>query len=529
MFSFAVFDVRQKQLLVARDRFGIKPLFYAVRPDYVAFASELNALRLVPGIDVEPDRQAVYDFAALFYVPAPNTFFRGIKALEPGQCLTVTFDGNIVLAKPSTYHQFSISPNPNLTLDVAAERAAELITSAVQGQLQSDVPLGAMLSGGIDSSLVCAAAMSETCPRLNTFNVQFPDAEYDETWAATETARCINSKHTILSLKRATGTWNSVTRMLQHLGQPFADTSVFAANAVCSLMRQHVKVALSGDGGDEAFGGYNTFWQLARIAKLQQLPTAWWHVGTNVLRPLAWIGAIPARLLQRMVDLRGADDITVLESLHCWTTASEHRLLCRDDRMLPIRRHIERKWDHVLATDSTRLERLSALATEVRTRLTLPNDYLFKVDMASMSEGLEVRVPLLNEELFAFGMSIPHKLKVQGRTCKRVLRKVAAQTLPCSISSKPKMGFGIPMDIWLDSDFKTQAYDVLLGKNCRVAEYFNPDVYRPWLMAFSTDSKCESVSRQGLYQRIIMLLSLHCFTEAAKTVSYGGWECESSR
>jgi asparagine synthase (glutamine-hydrolysing) len=272
MFALAIYDTSKQKLLLARDRFGIKPVFYAPGKNRLGFASEIKALRALPNIDIQPDRQAIYDFAALFYIPAPETFYRGIRALQPGEMLEARMDGETISWKTQMYHQWSITSDSSLTLDEAADRADALLSSAVRRQMESDVPLGTLLSGGIDSSLVSAAAQKALNSELRTFNVRFSDDGYDETWAAIETAKHIGSCHETLKIEDEQGTWEHVTGLLLHAGQPFADTSLFAVNAVSKLMRRHVTVALSGDGGDEAFGGYDVYWRIARIAALQRLP-----------------------------------------------------------------------------------------------------------------------------------------------------------------------------------------------------------------------------------------------------------------
>jgi asparagine synthase (glutamine-hydrolysing) len=214
-------------------------------------------------------------------------------------------------------------------------------------------------------------------------------------------------------------------------------------------------------------------------------------------------------LPQWLRNLAGADDTSIIQNLLCWVREEEHRHLCRDTDALPVRRLFEPQWEHALQPSASRLERLSAHATEIYTRLVLPNDFLFKVDTASMRESLEVRVPMLDEELFAFGLSLPHSLKVKGQTCKRVLRAVAQRWLPPTVASKPKQGFGIPVDGWVNADFKMRMRDVLLGPSSRLPELFRPEAYRPMLEAFCAGRPCPDISRQGLYQRAIMLLSVH--------------------
>ncbi len=508
MFALAIYDTRKRSLLLARDQFGIKPLFYSSSADRLAFASEIRALLELPGVDTEPDKQAIYDFAALFYIPAPETFYTGIRALEPGEMLQADINSGKICWEKRKYHQWSIAPDLTLTLDNAADRADALLTTAVRRQMESDVPLGTLLSGGIDSSLVSAAAQSALNGELRTFNVRFADKEYDETWAAVEVAKHIGTCHQTLEMGDDQGSWDHVTALLLHAGQPFADTSLFAVNAVCQLMRQHVTVALSGDGGDEGFGGYEFYWQIARIDLVQRLPAPVLRQASLALAPLAHLGFVRRQWPQRAKEIADADDPSIIQDLFCWVRKEEHERLCRITGVLPIRRFFEPQWEHQLPRTASRLERLSAHATEVNTRLVLPNDFLFKVDTASMKENLEVRVPMLDEDLFSFGLSLPHRLKVTGRTCKRVLRTIAERRLPPKVASKPKRGFGIPVDRWVTVDFKARLKDILLGSNSRLSEFLTPKAYEPLVRAFCEQRCYAGVSREGLYQRAIMLLSL---------------------
>lgn len=508
MFALAIYDTRTRTLILARDRFGIKPLFYAPGKDQLAFASEIRALIELPGIDDRPDRQAIYDFAALFYIPAPETFYVGIRALQPGEMLEARLDDDRVSWKTKIYHRWRLAPDPTMSLDQAVERADELLTTAVRRQMESEVPLGSLLSGGIDSSLVSAAAQAALAGGLRTFNVKFADKKYDETWAATAVAEHIGSDHEILDMEEGQGTWDKVTALLLHAGQPFADTSLFAVNAVCRLMRRQVTVALSGDGGDEGFGGYDFYWWIATIAQVQRLPSWFVSLGSLPLVPLAHLELISRSFPERFNGLAHADDTAIVQELFCWVREREHKALCRDTDLLPVRRLFEPRWEQHLPEGASRLERLSARATEFNIRLVLPNDFLFKVDIASMKESLEVRVPMLDEDLFGFGLMLPHHLKVIGRTCKRVLRGVAKRRLPPAVANKPKMGFAIPVDSWVDAEFKAHLGDTLLGAASRLSEFFNPEVYRPIVEAFYQGNRYPGMSRQGLYQRAIMLLAV---------------------
>lgn len=513
MFALAIFDTRSRRMLLARDRFGIKPLFYAFSKGRLAFASEINALLSLPGIDAQPNRQAIFDFAALAYIPAPDTFYKGIHALQPGEILIANLNGDGVISKSRTFHQWAITPNTSLTLGEATDQVDALIKNAVRQQMESDVPLATLLSGGIDSSLVSCAAQEALGGGLKTFNVRFDDQAFDETWAAVAVATRIGSHHQTLEMLKNQGTWEHITALLLHAGQPFADSSLFAVEAICGLMREHVTVALSGDGGDEGFGGYNFYWKIARIAQFQRLPPSVWKNVANILGPLGRCGMVKPYLPRRIRELAGADDTSIMQSMFCWIGEEEHSKLCRDQTLLPIRRLFEPQWKGILTPGIPRIERLSAHATEINIRLVLPNDFLFKVDMASMKKSLEVRVPMLDEELFSFGLTFPHHLKVKGSTCKRVLRAVAARKLPSEVANKSKRGFEIPVDTWVEANFKTCLKEVLLGPSSKLAEFFRPEIYRPIVEAFCEDRLCQGISRQGLYQRAIMLLSVQLAME----------------
>ena len=204
---------------------------------------------------------------------------------------------------------------------------------------------------------------------------------------------------------------------------------------------------------------------------------------------------------EQLGDLATADNTAIIQYLFCWVRENEHRLLCRDTDLLPVRRLFEPHWENRLPSGASRLEQLSAHATEVNVRLMLANDFLFKVDIASMRESLEIRVPMLNENLFAFGLSLSHSLKVNGKICKRILRELANRRLPEKVANKPKQGFGIPVDSWVDEDFKIRLKDCLLGPLSCLPDFFRPEVYQPMVRAFCDGPPHKSISRQGLYQR----------------------------
>ena len=507
MFAIALYDVAERRLLLVRDRFGIKPVFYTATDARLAFASEIRALRELPGIDDRTNLQAIFDYFALGYMVAPDTLLRGVRALEPAMFVEARMEGDRVVHALRRYHQWVVAPRLDWTLEDAVDQTEALLTPAVQRQLESDVPLGALLSGGIDSSLVSAAAQRAT-GHLQTFNVQFPES-HDETWAALAVARHIGSDHRTLTLGDGEATWEQVTSLLGQSGQPFADTSLFAVHAVSRLMRQHVAVALSGDGGDEAFGGYDVTWQIARFAQLQRVPGAAWSIAGALVTPLARAGLVRWWLPERIADLPTADDAGVLRNMVAVLREPEQREAFAGLDVLPTRRLFEAQWPHVFDRRTSRVERLSGLMTEVNIRLALANGYLFKVDTASMRESLEVRVPMLDEDLVGLGLTLPHALKVTGRTSKRVLRAIAGRWLPQEIARKPKAGFAIPVDTWVDAPFKQRLHDTLLASHSPLRGLMRTDLCERWLTAFRDGVPLPEMSQRGVYQRAISLLSMH--------------------
>jgi asparagine synthase (glutamine-hydrolysing) len=509
MFAVAILDLARKRLVLARDRYGIKPLVYSQQEDRIVFASEIAALREVPTVDQSPDPQAVADFSALLFIPAPLTLHRGIKALCPGEFLDCRFGtDNRITTRHARYHTFEIAPDPALTLESAAVRADGLIKAGVARQLESDVPLGSLLSGGIDSSLVSAFAQQALPQGLQTFNVRFRDAAYDETAAATTVAAAIGSRHTTLDLEDG-ASWDEVVALLQSAGQPFADTSLFAVDAISRAMRRHVTVALSGDGGDEGFGGYNAYWRLEGVARLRRLPASLWRAAIPAAQRATASGRFRPTLPRTLRTLGAPDDTAILQGLFAWLDEHQRDQLLREPTSTqPTRRLFERQWRHDLPARSSALERLSAHAVEVNIRVILANDFLPKVDIGSMRNSLEVRVPMLDEDLIDFGLTLPHRLRVHRKVGKRVLRAVAARRLPGEIAARPKQGFAVPVDRWLGRDFRVALADTMLGERSVVSQVLEPRTYEPWVEAFCSEQSFQSLSRASIYQRVIMLLAL---------------------
>ena len=287
MFAFAVLDRARNRVLLARDRFGIKPLYCAVHAGQWAFASEIKALLALRGFRPELDRQACYDYLGLSYIPEPATGFANIFALPKGTTLTLDERGS----RSAAFAELAVQPDRSGSLAQRAERAAELLLRSVKQQAVADLPVAALLSGGIDSSLVVAAHARGSSLPITTFNVSFPDRAHDETPIALAAARRYGTQHHTIRLDDGDITAESVFGLLRHFDQPFADPSLVPMYRVARAVREHgIICTLTGDGGDEAFGGYSEFWRAERLSRLAATPA--WMLATagGIARPLAEIG-----------------------------------------------------------------------------------------------------------------------------------------------------------------------------------------------------------------------------------------------
>ena len=295
MFSLAIYDTRTRTLVLARDRFGIKPYF--MQPRMTGLCSPARSTRslIYPALITNQIGRPSMILLRSSTSQRQRHSTKAFGLFNQVNSWRLNWKPTGLLVKHERIINGRLPPILRL-LAQAADQADALVAAAVQSQLESDVPLGTLLSGGIDSSLISVAAQEALGGEVHTFNVRFSEQQYDETWAAVEVAKHIGSHHETLDMDDNRGTWERVTSLLLHAGQPFADTSLFAVNAVCRTMRRRVTVALSGDGGDEGFGGYHLYWQIARIARWQTLPPIFWRSVPIVLAPLTRLGVVPHAL-----------------------------------------------------------------------------------------------------------------------------------------------------------------------------------------------------------------------------------------
>lgn len=510
IFAFAIYDARRARLVLARDRFGVKPLFYAVHQGQIVFASEIKAITALPGFVPVLDRQACCDFLGLGYIPEPATGFANIQALPPGSILIESPEGRRV----ETYYAAVAQPEPARSLSDTIGILSERLLAAVKGQAEADVPVAALLSGGIDSSLVVAAHRRATGERTTTFNVKFPDPRFDETPMAVAVADHCGTQHHVIQLADWGLTPETLLGIVRHFDQPFADTSCIPMYWVSRAIReQGIICTLSGDGGDEAFGGYGRFWRANRLARLMRLPGWVRAVAKRTGHAFAGRTRDWGRQLAKAVSLAeaGRDDSAVLLAGMSNYLSEEQKaallLPPAAEQLLPVYRH----FDGYRPAGVNDLEELSRRMTENLFAVSLPSDMLRKVDMMSMRASIEVRVPLLDEDLVALGLTLPHRFKTDGREGKLVLRALAQQWLPRPVARHPKHGFTIPLDVMATPAVHTLLEDMLLGSDAHTGWFLNRALIRAWLGKFRQAAEGErggAISREGLYQRVFMLLSL---------------------
>jgi len=492
MFAFALWDRRQRTLILARDRFGEKPLYYGTVGGVFLFASELQALLRHPAFDSQIDRDALARYLQFSCIPAPHSIYRGIRKLLPGTILrcrdgevsTSTFWSMLECVGDARSRPFQGSEADAITeLD-------GLLREAVRLRMHADVPLGAFLSGGIDSSLVVALMQAQSTAPVRTFTIGFEDAAYDEAPAARAVARSLGTEHTELYVTPAEAiAW--VSRLPEVYDEPFADSSQLPTLLISHLARQHITVSLSGDGGDEGFGGYNRYTFGGRLwNRLQRTPKAvrrmaaaaitslepqHWETVFGLLRPV-----VPAGLRQRnpgykMHQLAGL--LSALSPRDMYAKMVSHWLpgerIVRDTGFDSLQRFGEPEW---LALPDFALQ-----AMYLDTVTYLPNDILVKLDRATMAFGLESRIPYLDPRVVEFAWRLPLEMKVRPSGGKWILRQVLQRYVPAELTARPKMGFGVPLDAWLRTSLRHWAEALLDPKRLQQEGFFDPAaVRRKW-------------------------------------------------
>jgi asparagine synthase (glutamine-hydrolysing) len=473
MFTFALWDCRQGQLLLARDRLGIKPLYIYRDAEKLLFASEIKAILAHPGIDRTIDPAALDDYLSFGMVPGTRCIFRGIEKLAPAHTLLVRPDN---LHRPvRRYWDLRFEADETLSEADWQEAVRAKLDEVVRLHLIADVPVGAFLSGGLDSGAIVASCAGQTDGPLHTFSIGFQEESFSELPYARLVSRQYGTRHVeeIVTPDAV----EILDKLTYHFDEPFADSSAIPTFLVSRLAAQHVKVALSGDGGDEAFGGYSRYAHDLKEDWLRRRLPGWFRRG--VLGPLGR-GWPKADWLPRPLRLKTALMNLSLDSAGAYANTMT---LCRQ----PTRRELLAD-DVARGLDGHRPEQalLEAYASApshdalagmlaADSRVTLPDDFLVKVDRASMAYGLEVRPPLLDHELLELAARIPSRFKVRGGQTKWLFKRSMESRLPADVVWRPKQGFEVPIDAWLRGPLRDVFESAVLSPGARVAGLINQD------------------------------------------------------
>jgi asparagine synthase (glutamine-hydrolysing) len=476
MYGFALWDRRRKQLLLGRDRLGIKPLYVYRDHEKLLFGSELKAILAYPGLARDIDPAALEDYFTFGMVPGSRSIFRQIEKLPPACTLLVGPER--WQATPRRYWQLRIEPDPRLTADEWQEAIRAKLAETVKLHLIADVPVGAFLSGGMDSSVIVSLAAGATQGALQTFSMGFHEGEFSELPHAREVARQFGTQHTEEIV--TPDTISLIQELTQAYDEPFADASALPTYLVSRLARRSVKVVLSGDGGDEAFGGYARYAHDLKESALRRMLPAWFR--HRALGPLARVWPKADWLPRR---LRAKTLLTNL-SLEAGPAYANTLSLCRP----PLRRQLlaPAVADRLNGHEPERVVREhfalappaddlgGMIAADVAT--LLPDDFLVKVDRASMAHGLEVRPPLLDHELLELAGRIPSHWKVHHGETKWIFRQAYQKQLPAKITQRRKQGFDIPVDDWLRGPLRDMLEATVFAPGARVAGLIDQDVAR---------------------------------------------------
>jgi asparagine synthase (glutamine-hydrolysing) len=473
IFAFALWDRKNRRLLLARDRMGVKPLYYADLPGGFLFASELKALLAHPSVERCLDLTALNLYLSLEYVPSPHTIFADVKKLPPGHLLTLE-KGRVTI---SSYWDIDLSQSEAGPRRSPAEYEGEFrdtLKEAVRLELLSDVPLGVLLSGGIDSSAVAAMMVQTSSKTVKSFTIAFDDPSFDESHHARQVAAHLGTEHHELTLDAGTAL-ELVPRLGEFLDEPLGDSSFIPTFLLSAFTSRHVKVALGGDGGDELFGGYPTL-------QAHRLSLYYHHLLPQWMRQrlVPWVVAqLPVSFDNLSFDFRArrflsGQSAPAAVRHHLWLgsfTPSEKRQL-----LGPLASGPEDEVEK-LAMAQVRASRTPDILNQILycdMKLYLEGDILPKVDRASMAHSLEVRVPLLNKLLLEFAARLPHQLKVRNFTTKYIMRRALKDILPASILKRGKKGFNMPVGKWLSGPLRPLAEDLLAEVRLKRAGLFNP-------------------------------------------------------
>jgi asparagine synthase (glutamine-hydrolysing) len=454
MFAFCIWDSRKRTVLLVRDRFGKKPLYYAQTPKGLYFASELKCLRAA-GVPLEIDRDALRLYFQFGYVPDPYSPFLAIRKLMPGCWMECSEEGAVRQGRYWRLPAFSEERAGALSEAATRLRLRELFDESVRIRMIADVPLGAFLSGGIDSSLVVASMALQSKEPVKTFSIGFEESAFNELEYASLVARKYRTDHHEILVKPDSAAL--LTKLVRHYDEPFADSSAIPTYIVSEFTVRHVKVALSGDGGDELFAGYPTIGTIEKYRFMDRVPAA-------LRKPLSWTAsALPysayGKNFLHAISRPGALDRYFNQN---YTAYFLRKRMLKPDWMLPADAVFLRR----MLPDDFPPEGADIVAEAMYFEATanLTGDMLVKVDRASMAASLEVRCPMLDHKLAEFAAGIPANWKWREGRGKKILLEALGDRLPPELLTRPKMGFGVPIELWFRGPLRELIHDHLLGR-----------------------------------------------------------------
>jgi asparagine synthase (glutamine-hydrolysing) len=488
MFAFALWDKQKNSLILARDRVGEKPLYYGYQQGVLLFGSELKALTAHPAWQGEINRNAICQLLRFNYIPSPHSIYKGIHKLTPGTYLEIPASKQ-TLPKPIIYWSMleiaeQGQANPFSGNDTQAITELDrILRVAVNAQMVADVPLGAFLSGGYDSTTIVALMQAQSSRPIKTFSIGFHEAEYNEAEHAKAVAKHLGTEHTEHYVTPAQ-LMEVIPKLANMFDEPFADISQLPTHIVARLTKQQVTVALSGDGGDELFGGYNRYFQTVQLwqrlqaipkplrqilAKfLVSVPVAYWNTLLKLFASLheSFRQGVGGDKLHKLAPVLAADGQNVLyrRLMSQWENPASvvigaQELVTDFDNPAP------------LNNDFHRMMYLDGMNY-------LPDDILVKVDRAAMAVSLETRIPLLDHRVIEFAWQLPLHMKVRGNQGKWLLRQVLYQYVPQRIMDRPKMGFGVPISAWLRGPLRDWAENLLTEQRLQQQGFFHPQPIR---------------------------------------------------
>jgi len=480
MFAFGIWDQNRRRLLLARDRTGKKPLFYTVADGQFLFASELQSLVSHPSVRRDINPNSIDDYLAYSYIPAPQSIYKNVYKLPPAHVLTLETDKPAAGPQTKRYWQLAYGPKSEVSERDALEGLSEVLTEAVRLRMISDVPIGALLSGGVDSSVVVAIMSQLATGPVETFSIGFADQRFNETPYARMVAEQYGTKHHELIVEP--NAVEVLPKLVRHYGEPYSDSSAIPSYYVCQMTRQHVTVALNGDGGDESFAGYDRYLGSGMAERYRQLPSV---LRKRFIEPI--LSLIPDSL-PRNNRMRQAKRFVSVAALSTGSRYSRwvnvfpetgRQKLYSPEFAEQIAAYRAEDWFLQVFEDAQRrcpdpVDALLAMDIESY----LPFDLLVKMDITSMANSLETRSPFLDQKVMEYVARLPTRFKLRGRTLKYLLKELGGRLLPAKLLHRRKMGFGVPLARWFRNELRPMLEGVVLSDQALQRGYFNADVIR---------------------------------------------------